>query len=179
LTRGRNLVLVGMPASGKSTVGVLVAKALGLDFVDTDLLLQKQEGLRLQEILSRDGPEGFLLAEDGLLSALRFTDAVVSTGGSAVYHQRGMRNLKQQGEVIWLDVPFEEIRRRLGDIHSRGVVLAPGQTLRNLYDERRPLYDEWADLRLEVPREDLETTVARLIALVENHEKAAIRRPRA
>ena len=160
-----NLVLIGMPGCGKSTVGVLAAKVLGLDFVDTDLLLQKQQGLRLHEILERDGPSGFLRVEDCLLAGIRLEAAVVSTGGSAVYHQRGMENLKGRGRLVWIDVPFEEIERRLGDIHSRGVVLAPGQTLKDLYDERRPLYQKWADHRLEVAREDLEVTVGRLVGL--------------
>jgi shikimate kinase len=162
MSRTANLVLIGMPSSGKSTVGVLAAKALGLDFVDTDLLLQRQEGLRLHEILARDGTEGFLAAENRLLSGLNFVNAVVSTGGSAVYHRAGMENLKAQGLVVWLDVPFPEIERRLSDIQTRGVVLAPGQSLKDLFDERRPLYEAWADLRLEVGRETLETTVNRL-----------------
>ena len=155
-----------MPASGKSTVGVLIAKALGLDFVDTDLLLQKHKAMLLHEIISREGPEGFLKAEGSLLAALAVEDAVISTGGSAVYHEIGMTNLKQGGRVVWLDVPFEEIVRRLGDIHSRGVVLGPGQGFRNLYEERQPLYEKWSDHRMVVDREDLETTVGRLLALV-------------
>jgi shikimate kinase len=160
-----NLVLIGMPASGKSTVGVLAAKALGLDFVDTDLLFQKQEGLKLHEILARDGAPGFLAGEDRLLSRLAVIDTIVSTGGSAVYHEAGMTNLKRLGRVVWLQVPYEEIERRLGDIATRGVVLAPGQTLRNLYDERQALYARWADLRLDGGREDLEVTVGRLVSL--------------
>jgi len=164
--RSGSVILIGMPASGKSTVGVLAAKALGLDFVDTDLLLQKQEGLRLHEILQRDGASGFLSAENQLLSGLTVGSAVISTGGSAVYHAEGMKNLKAQGAVVWLDVPFAEIERRLSDVTTRGVVLASGQTLRDLYEERHPLYEEWADLKLPVDREDLETTVNRLLLLL-------------
>jgi shikimate kinase len=155
-----------MPACGKSSVGVLAAKVLGLDFADTDLLLQRLEGARLHEILAQAGIEGFLAAEDSLLAGLQFSQTVVSTGGSAVYHQRGMARLKQLGPVVWIDVPFAEVQRRLKDMATRGVVLAPGQSLRNLYDERRPLYEKWADLRLEVGREDLEHTVAKLVSLV-------------
>lgn len=166
MTPRSNLVLIGMPASGKSTVGVLAAKALGLDFVDTDLLLQKQEALKLHEILARDGSAGFLALEDRLLAGLTSDRTVVSTGGSAVYHRAGMENLKRLGTVVWIDVPYPEIERRLGDIATRGVVLGPGQTLKDLYDERQPLYKTWADVRLEVGREDLETTVNRLIGLV-------------
>lgn len=159
-----NLVLIGMPASGKSTIGVLAAKALGLDFADTDLLLQRQRGLKLHEILSTDGAKAFLDAEDGLLSGLKLTETIISTGGSAVYHQNGMRNLKSLGPVVWIDVPFEEIERRLVDIATRGVVLARGQSLRDLYDERLPLYTKWADLRIAAGREDLEVTVGKLVA---------------
>jgi shikimate kinase len=155
-----------MPASGKSTVGVLAAKVLGLDFVDTDLLLQKQEGMRLHQILASHGSGGFLALEDRLLAGLAMTQTVISTGGSAVYHQSGMENLKRLGPVVWIDVPYAEIERRLGDMATRGVVLAPGQTLRDLYDERRPLYEQWADHRLEAGREDLETTVGNLVRLL-------------
>jgi len=156
------LTLIGMPGGGKSTVGVLAAKVLGLDFADTDLLLQRSEGQKLQDILVRLGARGFLAAEDRLLAGLDLRDTVVATGGSAVYHAAGMANLKRLGPVVWLDVPYEEIERRLGDIATRGVVLGPGQTLRDLYDERQPLYRRWADLRLPVGREDLEVTVRRL-----------------
>ncbi len=159
-----SLVLIGMPASGKSTVGVLAAKALGLHFLDTDLLLQKKMGLRLPEILLREGASGFLTAENHLLAELAFEDAVVSTGGSAIYHLQGMENLQRRGTVVWLDVPFAEIERRLSDVTTRGVVLAPGQSLRDLYQERQPLYEKWADLTLGVEREDLETTVSRLLS---------------
>ena len=159
-----NLILIGMPASGKSTVGVLAAKALGLDFVDTDVLLQKTEDLRLHEILARDGVEGFLALENRPLAELGFRSTVVSTGGSAIYHQPGMENLKRQGLVVWIDVPFAEIERRLSDIETRGVVLGPGQSLRDLYEERFPLYEKWADLRLPVGQEPLETTVNRLVS---------------
>lgn len=160
-----SLVLIGMPACGKSTVGVLAAKVLGLDFADTDLMLQRREGLHLHEILSLRGASGFLEAEDELLTEMDASHTVVSTGGSAVYHERGMANLKRLGTVVWIDVPFSEIERRLGDISTRGVVLSPGQTLRDLYEERRPLYEKWADRRLEAGREPLETTVAKLVSL--------------
>jgi shikimate kinase len=155
-----------MPASGKSTVGVLVAKGLGFDFVDTDLLLQRQEGLKLHEILARDGVALFLATEARLLSGLSVSQSIVSTGGSAVYHARGMEHLKSLGTVVWLDVPYEEVERRLGDMVTRGVVLKPGQTLRDLFEERRPLYESWADLRFAVGQEPLEVTANRLVALL-------------
>lgn len=160
-----NLVLIGMPGSGKSTLGVLVAKALGLDFVDTDLMLQRQAGMRLAEILARHGTDGFLAMEDQLLASLEVEKTVVATGGSAIYHARGMAQMKALGPVVWIDVPFRELRRRLGDLAARGVVLDEGQTLRELFEERRPLYSQWADLRLPSGREPLEATVARLRGL--------------
>lgn len=162
----KGLVLIGMPGSGKSTIGVLAAKTLGLDFVDTDVLLQKQEGLRLADILERDGPDGFLDAEGRMLAGLDAAGTVVATGGSAVYHDPGMERLKTDAVVVWLDVTFAELRRRLGDLRARGVVLAPGQTLLELHIERKDLYDRWADERLEVETgEDLDTTASRLVAL--------------
>ena len=163
----KGLVLIGMPGSGKSTVGVLAAKALGLDFADTDLLLQKREGLRLADILERDGPDGFLDAEGRLLAELDAHGAVVATGGSAVYHDAGMERLKTAALVVWLDVPFAELRSRLGDLKERGVVLAPGQSLLELHVERKALYEHWADERLEVDEgELLASTAARLVELV-------------
>lgn len=161
-----NLVLIGMPASGKSTLGVLAAKVLAFDFVDTDLLLQRHAGKKLHEILDQEGRGGFLAQESALLSSLSVFETVIATGGSAVYHQGGMENLKRLGPVVWIDVPYLEVERRLGDISTRGVVLAPGQTLQDLYDERRPLYERWSDLRIEVGHEALETTVGRLVELV-------------
>jgi len=160
------LILIGMPGSGKSTIGVLAAKALGLDFVDTDVLLQKREGLRLADILERDGPDGFLDAEDRMLTELDAAGTVVATGGSAVYSERGMERLKSAGLVVWLDVDFAELSRRLGDLRVRGVVLAPGQSLLELFVERKALYEQWADERLEVEDESLDTTAGRLVELV-------------
>ena len=166
MTPGRNLVLIGMPGSGKSTLGVLVAKALGLDFVDTDLLLQRQEGLKLAEILDRDGAPGFLRLEDRLLATLKVDRTVVATGGSAIYHAAGMANLQALGPVVWIDVPFRELRRRLGDLAARGVVLAPGQSLKGLFEERKPLYSRWSQVRLPSGREPLEATVDRLVRVL-------------
>ncbi len=160
-----NLILIGMPGSGKSTLGVLAAKALGLDFADTDLFLQKQKGLRLHYLLEREGPAGFLAAEDRLLAGLNLNRTVIATGEARSTTKTAWRPLQRGGAVVWIEVPFAEIERRLSDIATRGVVLAPGQTLRDLYDERRPLYERWADQRLEVGREDLETTVGRLVKL--------------
>jgi shikimate kinase len=168
----RNIVLIGMPGSGKSTVGVLAAKALGLDFLDTDLLLQKREGLRLADILERDGPDGFLDAESRMLVELEASGTVIATGGSAVYHETGMERLKNSGLVVWIDVTFSELRVRLGDLRARGVVLAPGQSLLELHVERKALYEQWADERLEVDSgENLDTTAARLVALIHEEEE--------
>ena len=168
MNSGTNLILIGMPGSGKSTLGVLIAKALGLDFVDTDLMLQRREGLKLAEILARQGAEGFLALEDRLLASLRVEKTVVATGGSAIYHEQGMANLQAQGTVVWIDVPFPELRRRLGDLSARGVVLAPGQTLKGLFEQRRPLYTRWAQVRLPSGKEHHEATVGRLVALLKS-----------
>lgn len=143
-----NIVLVGMPASGKSTIGVLVAKALSMAFIDTDLLIQAREGSRLQTLQEREGMEAFQALECQTISGLACERSVIATGGSAVYCDRSMRHLRFLGSVIFLDVSFGEIERRIGNLSARGVVRKPGMTLRDLYDERLPLYQKYADLRV-------------------------------
>lgn len=159
----RNLVLVGMPGSGKSTIGVLVAKGLGWDFVDTDLLLQRKHDATLAVLLERHGNAGFLALENQLLSELDFDRTVVATGGSACYHDAGMSHLGTIGTVAWIDVPLKELERRLGNLVARGVVLGPGQTLKDLYELRTPLYSRWSAIRVPVAKEDLETSVSRVL----------------
>lgn len=141
-----NIVLIGMPASGKSTVGVIAAKILGKDFIDSDLLVQKLNGKKLHEIIAERGVDGFLKAEDEALSSITAENAVIATGGSAVYNRRGMEHLKDIGTVVYLYVPEQELLRRLHNIKARGVVLREGQDIRQLYKERSPLYEKYADI---------------------------------
>lgn len=155
-----DLILIGMPASGKSTVGVILAKVTGRDFIDTDLLIQKKEGKRLSEIIAERGTEGFLAVENDVCASLDAENAVIATGGSAVYGREGMENLKRLGTVVYLSVERGELRRRLRDIKQRGVVLREGQTLDDLFDEREPLYEKYADLTVREAGGTIEDTVA-------------------
>ncbi|MBR4210535.1 MAG: shikimate kinase [Lachnospiraceae bacterium] len=144
-----NVVLIGMPASGKSTIGVILSKVMGYDFVDTDLLIQKRERRLLWEIIAQNGIDAFLSIEGEVCGGLCAERSVIATGGSVIYRENGMRRLKEIGTIVYLKTEFDELCRRLGNIHDRGVVLKPGQTFRDLYDERIPLYETWADLTVE------------------------------
>jgi shikimate kinase len=139
-TDRNNVVLVGMPAAGKSTVGVLVAKRASLAFVDTDLLIQSAAGRSLERVIEEDGREAFGRLEEAQVLALDVRDTLVSTGGSVVYRQAAVDHLRALGFVVFLDAPLSEVRARIGDPAARGLVRRPGQTLDGLYAERRPLY---------------------------------------
>lgn len=154
-----NIVLIGMPASGKSTVGVILAKLLGYDFIDADLLIQRREGRLLSEIIRNEGLDGFLAIENDVCRCINASHAVIATGGSAVYGEEAMRHLREIGWIVWLNADFETIRGRLSDIRGRGVVLRDGQTLEALYEERAILYRRWADLTVNEDGQGLEATV--------------------
>lgn len=154
-----NIVLIGMPASGKSTVGVILAKLLGYDFIDADLLIQRREGRLLSEIIRDEGLDGFLAIENDVCRCINASRAVIATGGSAVYGEEAMRHLDEIGWIVWLNADFETIRGRLSDIRGRGVVLRDGQTLEALYEERAVLYRRWADLTVNEDSQGLEATV--------------------
>ena len=144
-----NLVLIGMPASGKSTVGVILAKVIGYDFIDTDILIQRAEKKRLPEIITAVGVDGFLEVEERVCSSVEADRCVIATGGSVVYSEKAMRHLKKIGHIMYLKTDFETIRKRLGNIRQRGVALREGQTLRDLYEERVVLYEKYADTVVE------------------------------
>lgn len=142
-----NITLIGMPGAGKSTLGVVLAKRLGYRFVDTDLLLQEGTGMLLSDLIERRGIEGFIEEENKLLEGLRCSHHVIATGGSAVYSEQGMENLKKLGRVVFIDIDMTELPKRLRtDLFTRGVVIRSGSTLQDLYDERRPLYQKYADI---------------------------------
>lgn len=155
-----NIILIGMPSAGKSTVGVVLAKILTMEFVDGDLLIQNQCDRTLQRIIDAMGPEGFIAIENQVLSEVQITNTVLATGGSAVYSDDAMSHLGRIGRVVYLQISYEEMVKRLGDIHERGVVLkgGAGMSLRELYDERLPLYERYADLVVNV--DDLSLTAA-------------------
>ena len=163
-----NIIFIGMPGCGKSTVGVVLAKSLGYRFVDADLVIQEREGRLLSEILEQEGREGFHRAEEQALLSIRAVRTVIATGGSAIYSGRAMEYLRSTGTIIYLRLPFEQIESRLGDLEERGVSLRKGQTLRELYDERVPLYERYADTVFDAEGLDIRQTAlairARLLA---------------
>ena len=163
----RNMILIGMPASGKSTVGVVVAKRIGFEFVDTDLLIQKQEGRLLKDIISDVGNEGFLEIENQVNRDLNVERAVVSPGGSVVYCEEAMRHFKEIGTVIYLQASYEDIYQRITNAKNRGVVLKDGQTLRDVYDERVKLFEKYADYTISEEGLTLEETIDEVLDLFE------------
>lgn len=139
-----NIALIGMPGCGKSTVGVVLAKAMGYQFIDCDLLIQKKEGKLLSELIADNGVAGFHEIENRVISSIGVDKNVIATGGSAIYGEDAMAHLREIARVIYLKLPYEEIEERLGDLHQRGITIEPGETLRDLYDQRVPLYEKYA-----------------------------------
>ncbi|HKL79709.1 MAG TPA: shikimate kinase [Mobilitalea sp.] len=145
----KNIVLIGMPGAGKSTIGVILAKVLGMSFIDSDILIQEQEGRLLKEIIETEGIEGYLTVENLVNCEIAAQNSVIATGGSVVYCSEAMEHLRQIGTVIYIKLSFDTIEERLGCIRQRGVVLREEQNLRSLYDERRPLYEKYAHVIIE------------------------------
>lgn len=144
-----NITLIGMPSAGKSVIGVLLAKRLGYEFIDTDLVIQKEEGKLLKEIIAESGLDGFAVVENRVNSRIQAHHAVIAPGGSVVYGAEAMEHLKAISTVIYLKISYETLEKRLGNLQERGVVIREGMTLRDLYEERVPLYEKYADLVLE------------------------------
>ncbi|WNY23372.1 Shikimate kinase [Methanimicrococcus hongohii] len=164
-----NVILIGMPGSGKSTSGVLLAKSLGLSFLDTDLLIQQQEGMLLQDIVDSAGFSDFIQIEENIISNLQASNSVISTGGSVVYGEKSMNRLKEIGTIVYLDVSFPEIMRRIQNISTRGIALKSGQSLENLYEERRPLYERYADITVSGDNKTIEELVTETAEKIQNN----------
>lgn len=158
-----NIVLIGMPGVGKSTVGVILAKMIGYQFTDADLLIQKQEGKLLHEIIAEKGTDGFIEIEERVNASIEASHTIIATGGSVVYGKKAMEHLSCIGTVVYLKVPYDTLEKRLEDIKGRGVVLKQGQTLRTLYDERTPLYEKYADIEISEDGLNVEQTVEKLL----------------
>ena len=153
-----------MPGSGKSTLGVLLAKALGYSFIDTDLVISRKAEMPLQKILDTDGLDRFLELEQEVGCELECDDTVVATGGSMVLSESAMKHLKEIGRVVYIDVPFDEIERRVTNITTRGIAFHRDETLRNVYDNRVPLYEKYADAAIKVSNQgNIEDTVSKLL----------------
>lgn len=164
-----NIILIGMPGAGKSTVGVILAKTLGMDFLDTDLAICRTAGRTLQSILDEEGQEAFLRLEEQVVMDLSPRQTVIATGGSVPLEPRAMAHLKKSGRVIYLQVELEELRRRLSNIKTRGIAFGPGETLDTLYAHRKPIYESWADLTVpcDPNRNDIEAMVDSIVSALE------------
>ena len=146
-----NIVLIGMPGAGKSTLGVVLAKILAYDFLDCDLLIQNREGMTLQKLIDARGAEGFIELENEALLTIRNTGTIIATGGSAVYSEEAMEYLSTIGNVVYLKVSLEELQGRLGGLHERGVVMRGDcKSLADLYAERQPLYEKYAEITIDI-----------------------------
>ncbi|MCX5912315.1 MAG: shikimate kinase [Deltaproteobacteria bacterium] len=161
-----NIVLIGMPAVGKSTIGVLLAKATSRDFIDTDVYIQAREGRSLQEIIDREGLEEFCRIEARHVFSLSCRGKVMATGGSVVYSKEAMKYLGSCGVMVHLTLDLPAIKKRLTNLDSRGVVMAPGKTLDLLYEERLPLYRQYADFTVNCRRKNHEEIVAEIIRML-------------
>ena len=159
-----NIVLIGMPGVGKSTVGVILAKVMGYQFIDADIVIQQQEGRLLHEIIEEEGTEGFIQVENRVNASLSASHAIIATGGSVVYGKEAMEHLREIGTVVYLEVSFPVLEKRLADIKGRGVVLKEGQNLYDLYLERTPLYESYADIRIAETGLDIEQTVEQIVS---------------
>ncbi len=157
-----NIILIGMPGVGKSTAGVILAKILGYGFIDSDLCIQEKEKCLLRDIIEEKGVDGFIKVENDVLKELNAEKAVIATGGSAVYGEEAMAHLKSIGTVVYLELPYSRIKKRLSNIKGRGVVVRDGQTLKDLFEERRVLYERYADVTIHEAGMSVEETVAEI-----------------
>lgn len=169
-----NIIFIGMPAVGKSSVGIVVAKRLGYRFVDTDLLIQEQEGKLLKEIIAEVGNEGFLEIENQVNRDVKATRSVISPGGSVVYCEEAMEHFKEIGTVVYLKASYGNIRRRIRSLKKRGVVLKDGQTFRNLYEERTALFEKYADIIVDEDGFRMEETVENVFRALDDYRKREI-----
>lgn len=159
----KNVVLIGMPGAGKSTMGVVLAKVSGMDFIDADLLIQAQEKRLLSEIIEQEGVDGFLAIEEQVNASIQAENAVIATGGSVIYGPRAMEHLREIGTVVYLRLSYSTIESRLFNIKGRGVALKEGQTLRDLYEERCVLYQKYAHITIDEEGLGIEETVERTL----------------
>lgn len=162
MKKKKNIILIGMPGVGKSTVGVILAKMTGRRFIDADLLIQEREGKLLREIIREKGTDGFIEVENQVNASIEARNSVIATGGSVIYGKEAMQHLKEIGTVVYLKVSFGIINRRLHNIKGRGVVLRKGQTLHGLYEERCRLYEKYADVIVSTDRLNVEQTIEKV-----------------
>ena len=165
-----NIILIGMPGAGKSTVGVVLAKSLGYNFIDSDLVIQAETGKRLFEIIEEEGIDGFLAVENQINAKLQTHHAVIATGGSVIYGEEAMEHLKYIGKVVYLKVSYESLRKRLGELLKRGVAIRNGSTLLDLYNERVPMYERYADITVDAQDKGIREVMEAIEAALEEQE---------
>lgn len=164
-----NIILIGMPTAGKSTAGVILAKVMGYQFIDSDLVIQQQEDKLLKDIIAAQGVEGFLQVENRVNANLQANNAVIATGGSVIYGEEAMRHLRSIGKVIYIRLSYETITNRLSNAKQRGVVLKENQTLHDLYNERCPLYEKYAHYIVDGEDLDVEELVNQIHSCIMDH----------
>ncbi len=166
-TKKDNIVLIGMPGAGKSTAGVILAKVLNYNFVDSDLVIQQKKKQRLRDLIAEHGIEKFKEIENEINASLNVHDSVIATGGSVIFGIEAMEHLKKIGTVVYLSLNYQNLQKRLGDLDARGVVHENGQTLLDIYNERSPLYEKYADIVIDENEHDIEQTVDLLVSAIE------------
>ena len=159
----KNIILIGMPGAGKSTLGVLLARAMNYRFMDTDLLIQEREGKLLCEIIAEEGMQRFLEIEGEVNAGIEAERTVIAPGGSAIYSEKAMEHFSRIGIIVYLHVPVTELQKRLGDLKRRGVVLKEGQTLEMLYEERRVYYERYARITVDVTQNDIGEVLGEMV----------------
>ncbi len=165
-----NVVLIGMPGSGKSTCGVVAAKMLLKNFFDTDLLIQNLEGASLQSIINDNGTRYFETAEEKAILSLDIQGTVIATGGSVIYSDKAMEHLKSLGKIIYLHLEYEQMYSRINNMSTRGILMKNGETLRDMYNERLPLYKKWADVTIDCNNGTVESTAYSIVSAVKNNK---------
>ncbi|MDP4088725.1 MAG: shikimate kinase [Bacillota bacterium] len=158
-----NIVLIGMPGAGKSTVGVILAKVLGISFLDTDIVIQQDEKSKLHKIIERFGIKYFLEVEERHILGLEVEDHVIATGGSVIYSEKSIEHLKESGILVYLQLSLKEVEKRLSDITTRGIAMEKGSNLEQLYSERKPLYEKYADITIDCTGKSMEEVVGEIV----------------
>ena len=158
-----NIILIGMPTSGKSTVGVILAKVLGMDFMDTDIIIQRREGSKLNEIIETYGIDGFLKREEQALLSIDVSHTVIATGGSAVYSDTAMKHLSKNANVVYLNISLEDLKKRLVDTKDRGVIIRPDESIDKMYESRSILYEKYAEITVKEEGSTIEDTIRAVI----------------
>ncbi len=159
-----NIILIGMPTSGKSTVGVILAKILGYNFIDSDIVIQEKEGRKLSEIIETEGVKGFIDIENRINAGIEAEKTVIATGGSVVYGNEAMQHYKEIGKVVYLKIDLDVLNQRLSDVKQRGVVMEEGQTIESLYNERCKLYEKYADIIVDEKNNIMEEVLSDVLA---------------